>query len=219
MQNLSELNKKDYTHYTAENDKWPSGLKEAQDVAEVLGIDEKRVLELAESGYIPHWRIDEGRPKFQIPEVKRWAKRNILTRIEGQELPLTFKITAAPEPTQDPPASIHNLSNLRQLPNKEAPPGIYFLVKGNEVIYCGQSVTPLGRVQQHKKDKDFDRIYLLPVPESCLNEVEAAFIRHLMPAENRNVNGNLQTSGLDKSSDEEIINYYLEKKSKSVSER
>ena len=51
------------------------------------------------------------------------------------------------------------------------------------MTYVGQSVTPHTRVGTHKSDraKDFDRVYILPVPKYELDGVESAFIECLDP--------------------------------------
>jgi excinuclease UvrABC nuclease subunit len=85
-----------------------------------------------------------------------------------------------------PPESISNIQNIKQMPRHGYQPGVYFLCKDNDVIYVGQSVTPSSRIASHTRDsqKKFDRVYLLPVPQSELNDVEAAFIHHLQPVAN-----------------------------------
>lgn len=75
-------------------------------------------------------------------------------------------------------------ARLRPVPIHAMPPGVYFLIVGEEVVYVGQSLTPMTRVQEHMLDKHFDRAYLLPVPPDRLNAVETAFIQHLKPALN-----------------------------------
>lgn len=67
--------------------------------------------------------------------------------------------------------------------------GIYFLVKGNEIVYVGKSVNPSWRVQQHIGNIDFDEAFLLPVwgvNAEMLLEFERAFIAYFQPRLNKN---------------------------------
>ena len=87
----------------------------------------------------------------------------------------------------DVPATIEGVAGLLELPNPARfSPGVYFLVFESEVVYVGQSMRPVGRIMDHLKEKQkiFDRCYLLPVAESDLVRVEAAFIRELRPIYN-----------------------------------
>lgn len=179
---------KDLTHLVMhKTNTYPTGLKSADEVAGYVGnISAARILELADSGYLPHYRIDGGTPQFKPAEVKGWLANNLMARCEGRALPDAIRIVIpAPDVTDDPPNSISNVPYLQQLPKYGYQPGVYFLCKGAEVVYVGQSVTPSSRVGAHTNDrqKDFDRVYLLPVPKSELDNVEAAFIHHLRPAQ------------------------------------
>lgn len=200
-----------YQHFTAEDDKWPTGLKKAEQLADILGLSEEKVLEFANLGYLPHWRINGGEPLFQTAEVKRWAKKNLLQRNDGIDLPMELHISVDPPPAKTPPPKIHNLKNLRELPYTLTIPGIYFLVKGDEIVYVGQSVNPIARVNSHQQGKGFERAYLLPVPRDRLDEVEAAFIRLFRPKLNgRHSSGAMCTSAplTDQATDEEIISSF-----------
>jgi hypothetical protein len=169
-----------HVHFATQSSGWPSALKKASDVAVTLGITEERVLELANALYIPHWRIDGGEPLFQISEVKQWASRNLLAYIGGQDLPIQLRVMIQPPPAVDAPESISEIANLRQVPIGEYPPGVYFLVHHDEVVYIGQSTNPMARIAQHT-DKEFSSAYLLPVPSYALDAVEGALIRVMNP--------------------------------------
>jgi hypothetical protein len=90
------------------------------------------------------------------------------------------------------------------------PTCVYFLVKGSEVVYIGQSISMLSRAESHKKnpEKDFDEIFCLPIREAYLNEVEGAFIRHFKPKLNgRSKTGKiLGPAGLR--TDEQILSFF-----------
>lgn len=172
-----------------ETNDYPTGLKSADEMTEIMqgDISKERLLELADSGYLPHFRIDNGSPKFKPVEVKRWVANNLLGRCDGKSLHDAIRIVVQPDRLSDtPPESISNISTLRQMPKHGYQPGVYFLCKGDEVVYVGQSTSPSGRIAQHTNDKlkDFDRVYLLPTPLSELNDMEAAFIHHLKPVLN-----------------------------------
>ncbi len=166
---------------------FPTALKGADDVAASIGdIGPERIVELAEAGYLPHYRIDGGPPKFKIAEVKQWLASNLVSRSNGRSLPDAIRIVVAAEKITDrPPSSICNIPNMQQMPRHGYQPGVYFLCKGDDVVYVGQSVSPSSRIAGHCSDrtKDFDRVYLLPVPQSELDNAEAAFIHHLMPVQ------------------------------------
>lgn len=59
--------------------------------------------------------------------------------------------------------------------------GVYFLRKGDEIVYVGQSISVYGRVAQHKREKDFDTVTFLPCQPEDLNNLEGFFIRLLRP--------------------------------------
>ena len=163
---------------------FPIGLKSAADIAKYTGLTEERVLDLAASGYLPHYRIDNGAPQFRTTEVKNWLAQNAMVKCDGRPMPEAIRVVIPAPPVVDrPPASIMNVPGLQQLPVHGWNPGVYFLCKGDEVVYVGQSVAPGSRIAGHASDryKDFDRVYLLPVPGYELNNVEGAFIQHLRP--------------------------------------
>lgn len=65
--------------------------------------------------------------------------------------------------------------------------GIYFLLHKKEVVYVGQSVSIMHRVQQHVVDgaKRFDRWCYIPVKQGELTEVERFYITLLRPTYNK----------------------------------
>lgn len=179
-----EIQKYTVAHQT---DEYPTGLKSASEVAEYVGaVSAERIEDLANAGYLPHYRVDGGNPLFKPVEVKRWLSKNLMARCEGRNLPDAIRVVVAAEEIRDkPPASICNLDCLQQVPKHGYQPGVYFLCSGDEVVYVGQSVTPAARISCHatSPDKKFDRVYLLPVPAYDLDNVEAAFISHLRPSQ------------------------------------
>lgn len=168
-----------------QTNEYPVGLKTAHEIAENnKGISAERVLELANAGYMPHYRIDNGNPLFKPAEVKQWIANNLMGKCAGRNLPDAIRVVVpAALPFDRPPIHIANVPALQQLPRHGYQPGVYFLCSGDEVVYVGQSTTPSSRIGTHSMDnkKQFDRVYLLPVPMSELNDVEAAFIHLLRP--------------------------------------
>jgi excinuclease UvrABC nuclease subunit len=64
--------------------------------------------------------------------------------------------------------------------------GIYFLLRGNVVVYVGQTEWFWQRLRAHMKDsrKDWDRFCFIEVPIDLLNEVEHHFIFKFKPEYN-----------------------------------
>jgi hypothetical protein len=57
-------------------------------------------------------------------------------------------------------------------------PAVYFLLKGDEVVYVGKDRRPPSRIQQHRIEnvKDFDSAYLLYVTDEDIEAVKATDI-------------------------------------------
>lgn len=71
---------------------------------------------------------------------------------------------------------------------------IYFLVKKNEVVYVGQTKNNINRPLQHKNDKDFDDIYVLPCNEIELDYLEDKYIKKYNPFYNKIINLKVNSS-------------------------
>ena len=54
--------------------------------------------------------------------------------------------------------------------------GIYFLVRGNSVVYVGQSINILRRVEEHRRTKAFDSFAYLICDKSELNILESLYM-------------------------------------------
>jgi hypothetical protein len=188
----------------AHGERWPNGLKSAAEAAEELGLTEERLLELAEAGFAPHWRIDGGPPQFRIQELKSWGARNLAAACTGREMNVTLNIRLEPTPENSAPEAIRDIPELMEL-HGGAEPGVYFLVKGEEVVYVGQSISPLNRIGTHtaNRGKSFDRVFIVPVPCELLDKVEGAMIRWLNPPLNRGISPRRVQPG----DDEQVIEY------------
>jgi hypothetical protein len=63
--------------------------------------------------------------------------------------------------------------------------GIYFLIKGSEVIYVGQSLDMLHRIARHRREgKDFDGYACVECEIDKLDEMEAQYIAAFAPRKN-----------------------------------
>jgi len=207
MEKLKEMS---IRQFPSDDKKWPTGLKSVDEAASQISIRPERLMELANGHFVPHFIIDDGPPLFQIGELKKWMAKNLLTRIEGQSLPIELKVIIDPPKASNPPPPLIQMKNLRRLPFVNIPSGIYFLVDKEKIIYIGQSVNIPSRLQAHK-DKNFDNVYMLPIPQSALNPVEAALIRYFKPPLNYDQNQRLVTSAADDGNggDEEILNKFI----------
>jgi hypothetical protein len=83
------------------------------------------------------------------------------------------------------PVSISSIPGLRVY-DPAFLTGVYFLCKGNEVLYVGQSTNIGNRVTTHAAEstKDHDKVFFLRLPASQLAEVESRFIASLKPVHN-----------------------------------
>ena len=64
---------------------------------------------------------------------------------------------------------------------------VYFLLKGGEVVYVGQTKNGIERPFSHK-DKDFDEIKIIYCEETDVDTVEDSFIKKYTPAYNKQRN-------------------------------
>lgn len=63
--------------------------------------------------------------------------------------------------------------------------GVYFLFRGDEIIYVGQSLNVHKRVERHRAALAFDSYTFIPCWENELEIVEAAYIDWLLPPLNK----------------------------------
>ena len=192
-------------HKTSE---YPSALKTALEISGSDTLPLEKLIAYTEAGYIPHYRIDGGEFLYRSGEVKSWIAKNLMGRCNGADLPYELKITVPAEKISTyPPSSISNLPNLQQVPKYGFNSGIYFLCFGDEVVYVGQSTSPASRIASHVLEgkKVFDRVYLLPIPEQDLNNVETAFIKTFNPKYNGKIRGTDKPLTLQATEDAESV--------------
>jgi hypothetical protein len=106
--------------------------------------------------------------------------------------------------------SLHGIDGL--LPVPLYPPGVFFICKGDAVIYVGKSHSPprgvAGWAQWNSKVK-FDRAYALPVPiEEQQVVVKDAFIRTLNPKLNSRGRGGGRCPEGDPEADRALLDRY-----------
>jgi hypothetical protein len=147
-------------------------------------LSRERVLELAEAGYMPCWKVDGGEPLFTVGQVKDYIKSNLTIGNNPRPFPIVLPVPTAKDPFL-PPDSIKGIQGLQRLPQALYPPCVYFLIKKGVIQYVGQSVCIAARISQHQNIKEFDEVYYLPVPQSDLNVTERAFIKLIKPPLNR----------------------------------
>lgn len=147
----------------------------------------KEVVEWCDSGYLPHHRFTGKGYLFVWKEVKDWIDNNAVIQVSPKNVDWvgnTVYIPTNEMPNRVPLELMSFEKNLHHFDTSIFFSGIYFLVKKGRVVYIGQSINILGRIDQHKyHGKQFDQIFFLPVPKSKLNEVERAFIKKLKPSE------------------------------------
>ena len=82
-------------------------------------------------------------------------------------------------------ASIKSIGGIKPIKFKYEP-GIYFLSLRGIIVYVGQSLNPMRRIQEHVDEgiKDFDAAYFRPCEKSELDQMESFFIHSLEPIYN-----------------------------------
>lgn len=170
----------DWEHF--DNHKMPK-LFTAEQIARVTGIDEARLLQLANDGCAPHVRLDGKQIRFLKEQIVYWIKQNLVHICDGTALtPVKVLVPGRPDTSKTPQELTQFADRLYYTPAWLFT-GVYFLVRGNKVVYVGQGVNCGSRSLSHT-DKEFDCVFVMPVPRSELNRVEAAFISVLKPEYN-----------------------------------
>lgn len=168
------------TIHTHKGWKLPSLLTEIE-VQKLSGVDSRRILELAEQGYAPCVRIDNGKPKFFGPDILPWIKQNLFQVQEGQPLPDAKKIKLnGKESIKTPPDLLPIADKLLEIPVITFP-CVYFLIRNDRVQYVGLSRCFHARMGQHLGVKEFDRILIYPCSDENLEATEVAFIEQFKP--------------------------------------
>ncbi len=99
-------------------------------------------------------------------------------------------------PAEDVPAALAPIaSTMREIRSFNDDSCVYFLIKGEDVVYVGKTSSIHHRAIQHARTKDFDRILFIYVARDALGEWEGFFIRLLSPP--LNVHGKNGYEGWD----------------------
>lgn len=154
-------------------------------IAVETGVSVERLYEMARAGYMPCWWVD-GHPMFQKGKAKQWIRANLVSEQKGEpfsQLTVVTCPTYAHTVNTDIPMPLIQIDNLMSLPvpTSQYPTAVYFLCWEGEVVYVGQTTQLLARIGQHSKDKTFDKVFYIPVPESKLVEVESMYIHAIKP--------------------------------------
>jgi len=160
-------------------------------MAKLLGIPTEKLLEFVDAGFCPHWRLLDGPPLFGKIEVKTWAARNLYQRSEGRDMERLTVVNLLPAQSHDAiPPPIAALNMLCKVPEMlgGSVSAVYFLCRGGEVLYVGQTTDIQYRVASHVKEGKipFESAFYIPTLKSSLDQVEAAFIKALKPPYNSN---------------------------------
>lgn len=63
--------------------------------------------------------------------------------------------------------------------------GVYFLLRGEDVVYVGQSVDVLGRISRHRREgKRFDAYSYMECSPDAMDRLERLYIKAFVPEEN-----------------------------------
>jgi hypothetical protein len=175
---------------------WPSGLKTVEQAAADLCIGPNRLLDLANGGFAPHYRIDGGAPLFRISELKRWAAVNLMQVVEGRDRPAPVRVIAPAPRVVDfrkVPQALREIVGLCDITDEIMRTGVYFLCRDGCVLYVGQSINAAARVAEHYRRYEFESVLFLPWPGDDLDRLEAALIRELRPPLNgKTSNGHMR---------------------------
>lgn len=104
--------------------------------------------------------------------IERLSAEPVSDRLIGEKKPVPAKVPEA-------------ISDLVELQRFDHGCCVYFLCKFKKVVYVGQTDHISSRVRCHKKDKDFDEVFYICVPEKYLLATERHFIKKLDPPLNR----------------------------------
>jgi len=152
-------------------------------------VSELRILELAESGILPHVTFDGGPPMFILRFAKQWILENLMVVRDGRHLHRSIVIFDGDKSsaTETIPESIRQLSghlyDFGGIPSY--PPSVYFLIRDEKIVYVGQSIMLGSRIESHLRYKKFNRVLFLPWPKHELEALERKLILAIMPEYNK----------------------------------
>lgn len=153
-----------------------------------IGLTLDRINQLTKSGHLPYYRICEDIIRYKVSEVMEWIESSNLITYTGvaRDFPRRLSVMIN-GPYADPGSSPKELSyieDLMEMNEMNYPPCVYFLCREGKVVYVGQSIQLGYRITTHNRDKEFDQVYYIAVPEKDLFGVESTFIHILKPEYN-----------------------------------
>lgn len=126
--------------------------------------------------------------KSQVMQLE--CRKNELQKANENLWPYKFSEDELPQMITNIGYDLPSISNiLLNAQNIDNSCGIYFLIKGTEIVYIGQSVSVLKRIETHFSNKDFDSFSFLPCKKEMLDVVESLYIHLIEPKYNGNVFG------------------------------
>jgi hypothetical protein len=140
------------------------------------GCSDRRVTEdLARAAELKAAGLWEKSPRERAMHI---ALKTINPLLEARAAPVEPRENAWSIPRDLEPWAEHLLSL------DGSPVCVYFLIRNSVVVYVGQTTDLYFRVSQHRRDKQFDRVFYLPIPREDLSRIETGFIRVLQPEYN-----------------------------------
>lgn len=123
-----------------------------------------------------------GKSRSQIEATYDWS----MVRVHISELAPGLGVVETADHHLDDataiPIEIEGVGGLIDTDRTHLPSGVYFLYFRGTLQYVGQSIAPAARLHQHRQvGRVFDRAFVLPVPQSMLDQVEGALIRRFRP--------------------------------------
>lgn len=155
-------------------------LSTPEEASAYTGVKVERLIELSRAEIAPCVFIDGNGPFFIKHDITAWVKAHLILMQSGKALTKPYCVQS-PERPATVPHEIAPLEGRLYECNPSLFSCVYFLIKDNRVVYVGQSVNIAGRLVDHFRTKEFDRVLYLLVPESELDRTEGAFIRFLKP--------------------------------------
>jgi hypothetical protein len=148
----------------------------------------KDILFFARERYMPYHTLGGKHVGYRYKEVVKWIVENA-TRYShaGTNVHpaiIRFRSRVKKEAKHLIPDTLKDIVNLTPM-EIGYPSGVYFLCQDEKVVYVGQSANPSARIPHHYKDKKFNRVYLIPVPEQRLLQVEHRYIKQFQPLYNK----------------------------------
>jgi hypothetical protein len=164
-------------------------MSEYLDKSHGIKMDADRLRDLALGGYLPHYEIDGDGPYFHASEIKEFVKDRLTKKKGFKEFPDKLTVLGTEPPSLDlaeiPYKLLPMAHQLFDMPSGQLEKAgvVYFLIKGREVVYVGQSTNLISRIGTHLTEKagEFNRVLYMFVPIPSLIDVETQFIRALNP--------------------------------------